>query len=372
MGPLITREHRDKVASYVDVAATDGASVVVDGRGDEVDGEADGFWMGPTLLDKVPTTSTAYTDEIFGPVLSVVRVSGYAEGIELINSGPYGNGSAIFTNDGGAARRFQREVEAGMVGINVPIPVPVAYHSFGGWKASLFGDAKAYGPHGVDFFTREKADHPALARPVARWPQPRVPAAHLSPSAGTRRRFVERRRRRHVHDCASGCWLLSVALAASATSRRRSTRRAPTPRSAQEPAGRQLVGDVPAEDGVAGGREVRARRAGRRATTPLASMNATSYSSHSSASVESTRLDEARPATVPRRARPPRRCGPRGRRATTGSRRGCRRPAGRSRSGRRRRRPGRHRGRRRCGWRRRGRRSGSRAGRSPSRRSRRP
>ncbi len=157
MGPLITRDHRDKVASYVDVAAADGASVVVDGRGDEVDGEADGFWMGPTLLDKVPTSSTAYTEEIFGPVLSVVRVSGYPEGIELINSGPYGNGSAIFTNDGGAARRFQREVEAGMVGINVPIPVPVAYHSFGGWKASLFGDAKVYGPHGVDFFTREKA-----------------------------------------------------------------------------------------------------------------------------------------------------------------------------------------------------------------------
>ncbi|PUA79804.1 CoA-acylating methylmalonate-semialdehyde dehydrogenase [Nocardioides currus] len=157
MGPLITREHRDKVASYVDVAATDGASVVVDGRGQEVDGDPEGFWMGPTLIDQVPTTSTAYTDEIFGPVLSVVRVSGYAEGIELINSGLYGNGSAIFTNDGGAARRFQREVEAGMVGINVPIPVPVAYHSFGGWKSSLFGDAKAYGPHGVDFFTREKA-----------------------------------------------------------------------------------------------------------------------------------------------------------------------------------------------------------------------
>jgi malonate-semialdehyde dehydrogenase (acetylating)/methylmalonate-semialdehyde dehydrogenase len=113
--------------------------------------------MGPTLLDKVPTTSEAYQQEIFGPVLSVVRVSGYEEGIELINSGLYGNGSAIFTNDGGAARRFQREVEAGMVGINVPIPVPVAYHSFGGWKQSLFGDAKAYGPHGVDFFTREKA-----------------------------------------------------------------------------------------------------------------------------------------------------------------------------------------------------------------------
>ena len=165
MGPLITREHRDKVAGYVDIAAADGATVVVDGRGIDVDGEADGFWMGPTLIDKMPTTSQAYTDEIFGPVLAVVRVDGYAEGLGIINSGPYGNGSAIFTNDGGAARRFQREVEAGMVGVNVPIPVPVAYHSFGGWKASLFGDAKAYGPHGVDFFTREKAV-------TARWLDP--------------------------------------------------------------------------------------------------------------------------------------------------------------------------------------------------------
>ena len=157
MGPLITREHRDKVAGYLDVAADDGASVVVDGRGVEVDGEADGFWLGPSLVDKVPTTSTVYTDEIFGPVLSVVRVSSYAEGIELINSGPYGNGTAIFTNDGGAARRFLLDAEVGMVGVNVPIPVPVAYHSFGGWKASIFGDAKAYGPQGVEFFTREKA-----------------------------------------------------------------------------------------------------------------------------------------------------------------------------------------------------------------------
>jgi malonate-semialdehyde dehydrogenase (acetylating)/methylmalonate-semialdehyde dehydrogenase len=165
MGPLITREHRDKVASYVAQATTDGASVVVDGRNPDVDGEADGFWLGPTLIDKVPTDSKVYTDEIFGPVLSIVRVSGYAEGLELINSGPYGNGTAIFTNDGGAARRFQREVEAGMVGVNVPIPVPVAYHSFGGWKASLFGDAKAYGTHGVDFFTREKAV-------TARWLDP--------------------------------------------------------------------------------------------------------------------------------------------------------------------------------------------------------
>jgi malonate-semialdehyde dehydrogenase (acetylating)/methylmalonate-semialdehyde dehydrogenase len=165
MGPLITREHRDKVATYVDTAAADGATVVVDGRGIEVDGEPDGFWLGPTLIDNMPTTSTAYTDEIFGPVLSVIRVSGYTEGLGIINSGPYGNGTAIFTNDGGAARRFQREVEAGMVGVNVPIPVPVAYHSFGGWKASLFGDAKAYGPHGVDFFTREKAV-------TARWLDP--------------------------------------------------------------------------------------------------------------------------------------------------------------------------------------------------------
>ena len=157
MGPLITGAHRDKVASYVDVATADGAEVVVDGRGIEVDGDPNGFWVGPTLVDRVPTTSTVYTEEIFGPVLSVIRVSGYEEGLELINSGQFGNGTAIFTNDGGAARRFQREVQVGMVGVNVPIPVPVAYHSFGGWKASLFGNAKAYGPAGLDFFTREKA-----------------------------------------------------------------------------------------------------------------------------------------------------------------------------------------------------------------------
>jgi malonate-semialdehyde dehydrogenase (acetylating) / methylmalonate-semialdehyde dehydrogenase len=162
MGPLITGAHRDKVASYVDVAAADGAEVVVDGRAalnseGSVDGDPNGFWILPTLIDRVPTTSTVYTEEIFGPVLSVIRVSGYEEGLELINSGQFGNGTAIFTNDGGAARRFQREVQVGMVGVNVPIPVPVAYHSFGGWKASLFGNAKAYGPAGLDFFTREKA-----------------------------------------------------------------------------------------------------------------------------------------------------------------------------------------------------------------------
>ncbi|HEY5320893.1 MAG TPA: CoA-acylating methylmalonate-semialdehyde dehydrogenase [Galbitalea sp.] len=157
MGPLITKQHRDKVASYIDIATQDGATVVVDGRGIEIDGASDGFWLGPTLIDKVAATSSVYTDEIFGPLLAVVRVASYAEGIELINASPYGNGTAIFTNDGGAARRFQNEVEVGMIGINVPIPVPVAYHSFGGWKDSLFGDSKAYGAHGFGFFTREKA-----------------------------------------------------------------------------------------------------------------------------------------------------------------------------------------------------------------------
>jgi len=157
MGPLVTREHRDKVAGYIDIAKEDGATVVVDGRDVNPDGDENGFWLGPTLIDHVPTTSRVYQDEIFGPVLSVIRVKTYEEGIALINSSPYGNGTAIFTNDGGAARRFQHEVTVGMIGINVPIPVPVAYHSFGGWKASLFGDAKAYGEAGLRFFTREKA-----------------------------------------------------------------------------------------------------------------------------------------------------------------------------------------------------------------------
>ncbi|GAB2469021.1 CoA-acylating methylmalonate-semialdehyde dehydrogenase [Conyzicola lurida] len=157
MGPLITREHRDKVAGYIDVAIADGADVVVDGRGVEVDGESDGFWLGPTLIDQVSTTSDVYTHEIFGPVLSVVRVATYDDGLALINASQYGNGTAIFTNDGGAARRFQREATVGMIGINVPIPVPVGYFSFGGWKDSLFGDTKAYGPDAVHFFTRQKA-----------------------------------------------------------------------------------------------------------------------------------------------------------------------------------------------------------------------
>lgn len=157
MGPLITKEHRDKVAGYLDVAAADGADIVVDGRGIEVDGESGGFWLGPTLIDKVPTTSDVYRHEIFGPVLSIVRVDSYDEGLALINGSPYGNGTAIFTNDGGAARRFQREATVGMIGINVPIPVPVGYYSFGGWKDSLFGDTKAYGPDAIHFFTRQKA-----------------------------------------------------------------------------------------------------------------------------------------------------------------------------------------------------------------------
>ena len=157
MGPLVTKQHRDKVASYIDIAIEDGATVVVDGRNGEFDGAPDGYWLGPTLVDNVSTTSKVYTEEIFGPVLSIVRVKSYDEGVALINSSDFGNGTAIFTNDGGAARRFQNEIEVGMIGINVPIPVPVAYYSFGGWKNSLFGDTKAHGVEGVHFFTRGKA-----------------------------------------------------------------------------------------------------------------------------------------------------------------------------------------------------------------------
>jgi malonate-semialdehyde dehydrogenase (acetylating)/methylmalonate-semialdehyde dehydrogenase len=157
MGPLVTGQHRDKVASYIDVAIADGAAVVVDGRKVDADGDPRGFWLGPTLIDKVPTTSRVYTEEIFGPVLSVVRVPSYDAGVKLINSGAFGNGTAIFTNDGGAARRFQKDVQVGMIGINVPIPVPVATFSFGGWKDSLFGDTKAHGAEGVRFYTQLKA-----------------------------------------------------------------------------------------------------------------------------------------------------------------------------------------------------------------------
>ncbi|TDE30202.1 CoA-acylating methylmalonate-semialdehyde dehydrogenase [Nonomuraea mesophila] len=161
MGPLVTEAHRDKVASYLDLGVQEGAKLVVDGRETAVLGGGKaagtpGFWLGPTVLDHVPPGSRTHTDEIFGPVLSIVRVGTYEEGLELINGGEYGNGTAIFTNDGGAARRFQNEVEVGMIGVNVPIPVPMAYYSFGGWKASLFGDTHVHGTEGVHFYTRGK------------------------------------------------------------------------------------------------------------------------------------------------------------------------------------------------------------------------
>ncbi|MER6152102.1 CoA-acylating methylmalonate-semialdehyde dehydrogenase [Streptomyces hirsutus] len=165
MGPLITREHRDKVASYVAGAAAQGAEVVLDGTGLAVDGHEDGFFVGVSLLDRVPVTADAYRDEIFGPVLCVVRAETYDEAIALINDSRWGNGTAIFTRDGGAARRFQLEVKAGMVGVNVPIPVPVGYHSFGGWKDSLFGGHHIYGNDGVAFYTQGKVI-------TTRWPDP--------------------------------------------------------------------------------------------------------------------------------------------------------------------------------------------------------
>ncbi|GAB3600762.1 CoA-acylating methylmalonate-semialdehyde dehydrogenase [Kineococcus gypseus] len=170
MGPLVTGEHRDRVAGYVAAGVAEGAALVVDGREvvpDVAEGveAADGFWLGPTLFDHVCPGMSIYTDEIFGPVLSVLRVGGYEEGLELINANPYGNGVALFTNDGGAARRFRNEVQVGMVGINVPVPVPVAYYSFGGWKNSLFGDTHAHGTEGVHFFTRGKVV-------TERWPDP--------------------------------------------------------------------------------------------------------------------------------------------------------------------------------------------------------
>jgi malonate-semialdehyde dehydrogenase (acetylating)/methylmalonate-semialdehyde dehydrogenase len=164
MGPLVTGAHRDKVTSYVDAGVAAGGALVVDGRDHPVDSEEQtgvdasaGFWLGPTLFDRVTTQMSIYTDEIFGPVLSVVRATSYEQALDLVNASPYGNGAAIFTNDGGAAARFRNEVEVGMVGVNVPIPVPVAYFSFGGWKASLFGDSHAYGTQGVHFYTRTKA-----------------------------------------------------------------------------------------------------------------------------------------------------------------------------------------------------------------------
>lgn len=156
MGPLVTGVHRDKVKGYIDTGVAEGAKVVVDGRDVVPDSDGEGYFIGPTLFDNVTKDMTIYKEEIFGPVLSVVRADTYEEALKLINDHPYGNGTAIFTNDGGAARRFQNEVEVGMIGINVPIPVPMAYFSFGGWKASLFGDTHAHGTEGVHFFTRGK------------------------------------------------------------------------------------------------------------------------------------------------------------------------------------------------------------------------
>ena len=156
MGPLVTSASQERVSGYIDAGEAAGATLVVDGRDPQVDADGSGFFVGPTLFDHVTTDMSIYTDEIFGPVLSVVRVDSYAEGVQLINDNPYGNGTAIFTNDGGAARQFQNEVKVGMIGINVPVPVPMAYYSFGGWKNSLFGDTHAHGVEGVHFFTRGK------------------------------------------------------------------------------------------------------------------------------------------------------------------------------------------------------------------------
>ncbi len=165
MGPLVTREHRDKVASYLDSGPAQGADLVVDGRQHVLYQEGQGFFLGVSLLDRVSPEMECYRNEIFGPVLEIIRVPTYTEAVGLINDNPYGNGTAIFTRDGGAARQFQFEVNAGMVGINVPIPVPVAYYSFGGWKNSLFGDLHMYGPEGVQFYTRAKIV-------TSRWPDP--------------------------------------------------------------------------------------------------------------------------------------------------------------------------------------------------------
>jgi malonate-semialdehyde dehydrogenase (acetylating)/methylmalonate-semialdehyde dehydrogenase len=170
MGPLVTREHRDRVASYLDSGPAQGATLVADGRGTAPDGE--GFFLGVSLLDNVTPEMDAYKDEIFGPVLSIVRVDTYDEALELVNVNPYGNGTAIFTRDGGVARQFQFDVNVGMVGINVPIPVPVAFYSFGGWKASLFGDSHIYGPESINFYTRGKVV-------TSRWPDPATSRVNL-------------------------------------------------------------------------------------------------------------------------------------------------------------------------------------------------
>jgi malonate-semialdehyde dehydrogenase (acetylating)/methylmalonate-semialdehyde dehydrogenase len=165
MGPLVTKEHLDRVRGYVDAGVDQGADLVTDGRDLVIEGHEEGFFMGPTLFDKVTPEMSIYTDEIFGPVLSTVRMEHYEEAIALVNASRYGNGTAVFTNDGGAARKFQREVQVGMVGINVPIPVPLAFYSFGGWKESIFGSHAIYGPEGVHFYSRQKVV-------ISRWADP--------------------------------------------------------------------------------------------------------------------------------------------------------------------------------------------------------
>jgi malonate-semialdehyde dehydrogenase (acetylating)/methylmalonate-semialdehyde dehydrogenase len=172
MGPLVTRDHLARVVSYVEQGQKAGAELVQDGRSTTIAGHERGYFLGPCLFDRVTPDMSIYNDEIFGPVLSVVRVATYDEALQLVNANTYANGVAIFTNDGGAARRFQNEVQVGMVGVNVPIPVPVAYYSFGGWKSSLFGDAHMYGREGVHFYTRGKVV-------TTRWPDPRHRGVNL-------------------------------------------------------------------------------------------------------------------------------------------------------------------------------------------------
>ena len=165
MGPLITAEHRDKVISYIDSGVEEGAELVADGRGLAIPDHEQGYFVGPTLFDRVKPDMKIYRDEIFGPVLSVVRAEHFTAAVDLVNANPYANGTAIFTNDGGAARRFQREIQVGMIGVNVSIPVPLGFYSFGGWKNSLFGANSIYGPEGVHFYTRPKVV-------TTRWPDP--------------------------------------------------------------------------------------------------------------------------------------------------------------------------------------------------------
>jgi malonate-semialdehyde dehydrogenase (acetylating)/methylmalonate-semialdehyde dehydrogenase len=172
MGPVVTAAARDRILGLIDTGERQGARVAVDGRGLVVPGHEQGFWVGPTVLDDVTSEMDVYTEEIFGPVLSVVRVDDVDDAIALINSNPYGNGTAIFTSSGESARRFQRGVKVGMIGINVPVPVPMAYYSFGGWKDSLFGDKHIHGPEGISFYTRAKVV-------TSRWPQ----VNHLSGSS---------------------------------------------------------------------------------------------------------------------------------------------------------------------------------------------